>query len=165
MYMAELVREMVLAMASNRALFEGVTTKAMTTEYALKAKHLWLVESDERLSYSRTRTVLADVLDVTNPSHMDCELFRYACGCVTTRSANLVAAGLSSVLKRTGLPVTVAVSGSAFETHSTYALAVGHKARQLTLRQKPFTLRTVEPNVKSAWIFASLLATIAANPS
>ncbi|KAE9540041.1 hypothetical protein AGLY_005293 [Aphis glycines] len=149
MYMAELVRDMVLTMASNGALFGGVTTNAMITEYALQAKHLWLVESDGRFLEPRggddaARIVLTDVLDVFEPSDMDCELFRYACRCVTTRSANLIAAGLSAVLKRTGLPVHVVLSGSAFKTHSSYALAVGAKARRLTAQQRPFTLLTAD---------------------
>jgi len=167
--MAELVREMVLTMASNGALFRGVTTKAMITEYALKAKHLWLVESDSQFlkpcSDGAARTVLTDVLDVYEPSDMDCELFRYACWCVTTRSANLIAAGLSAVLERTGLPVDVVLSGSAFETHSSYALAVGAKARRLTALQKPFTLLTTDDRVKKDGILAGLLATIDARPT
>lgn len=169
MYMAELVREIVLTMASNGTLFRGVTTKAMITEYALKAKHLWLVESHNRFlkpcSDGVTRTVLADVLDVCEPSDMDCELFRYACWCVTTRSANLIAAGLSAVLKRTGLPVNVVLSGSAFKTYSSYALAVGTKTRRLTGEQKPITLVTTNDNVYVTRNLAGLLAAIGDKPT
>ncbi|XP_050058930.1 hexokinase-4-like [Aphis gossypii] len=172
MYMAELVRDMVLTMASNGVLFGGVTTKAMITEYALQAKHLWLVESDGRFLEPRggndddaARIVLTDVLDVFGPSDMDCELFRYACRCVTTRSANLIAAGLSAVLERTGLPVHVVLSGSAFKTHSSYALAVGAKARRLTAQQKPFTLLTADDSVDVTRILAGVLATIAEKPT
>ncbi|XP_022162551.1 glucokinase-like [Myzus persicae] len=166
MYMAELVRMAVLEIASNQAMFEGRTTTSMDTEYALKAKHLWLVESDTSPSYDGVRAVLTGVLNVTDPSDMDCELFRYVCRCVTRRSANLIAAGLSAVLRRTGLPVTVVMAGHAFKTHSEYALAVGGKARQMTQKQTKFTLRTVDHTQgQDARIVARVLATIPANPA
>jgi len=164
--MAELVRMAVLEIASNHSMFEGRTTTAMNTKYELKAKHLWLVESDSSSSYNDVRAVLTGVLNVTDPSDMDCELFRYVCRCVTRRSANLVAAGLSAVLRRTGLPVTVVMAGSSFKTHSEYALTVGSKARQMTQKQTKFTLRTVDHEQgQDARIVARVLATIPGYPA
>jgi len=144
-------------------MFEGRTMTAMTTEYALKAKHLWIVDSDRSPSHGGVRAVLTDVLNVTDPSDMDCQLFQYVCRCVTKRSANLIAAGLSVVLRRTGFPVTVVMAGSAFKTHSEYALTVGSKARQLTHQQSKFTLRTVDHmRSQDARIVARVLATMPA---
>lgn len=136
MYMGELVRRVVLEMINGGVLFDGKATPAMLTEYWLNAAHLARVESDARGTYAAGRSVLAAALGVARPTDADCDLFRYACECVTKRSAHLVAAGLASVLRRVnggrdGGTVVVAIGGSVFETHDRFASTVGCMTRRL----------------------------------
>lgn len=143
--MAELVRMIVLELATKKVLFGGKCTQAMSTPYILKPKHLSLVESDERRSYKCGRGVLTKVLCVPDPAEFDCELFRYACECVTKRSAHLVSAGLISVLSRlrpASKPIVVAVGGSVLKSHPKYFKMVGCKAQHLA-NHVPFTLQSV----------------------
>lgn len=146
--MAELLRMMILELTTKKVLFGGIYTQAMLTPYTLKPRHLSLVESDDRRSYACGRAVLTKALGVADPLEFDCELFRYACECVTKRSAYLVSAGLMSVLQRLN-PVpklaVVAVDGSIFKSHPKYFAMVGCKAQQLA-HHVPFTLRTVSHN-------------------
>lgn len=166
MYMAELVREIVIEMTVRKALFNGCVTPNMSTKFSLKAEHLSLIESDGRQQYGAGRKVIKNVFGLTNPSDFDCELFRYACRCVTKRSAYLVAAGLSSILRRlklkttatAPLTTTVAVGGSVFRTHPKYASLVQCKAKSLMADHRlKFSLRLAKNN-KNAILVAGMLA-------
>lgn len=152
--MGELLRMMVFELTTKKVLFGGICTPAMSTPYILKPRHLSMVESDDRRSYACGRAVLTKVLGVADPLEFDCELFRYACECVTKRSAHLVSAGLISVLQRLN-PVpklaVVAVGGSIFKSHPKYFARIGCKAQHLA-DHIPFTLRTV--SYKRCDIFA-----------
>lgn len=167
-YMAELVREIVIEMTVRKVLFGGCVTPKMSTAFSLKAEHLSLVESDARQHYGAGRKVIKNVFGVANPTDFDCELFRYACRCVTRRSAHLVAAGLSSILRRlkfktTGVPPViskVAVGGSVFRTHPKYMSLVQCKAKLLMANNDlKFSLRMAKDN-KNAIMISGLLAKI-----
>jgi len=137
--MGELVRTMVLQMAARKAVFGGRITRRMLTAHALTPRHLCAVESDARGSYDAGRAVLARALDVDDPTDLDCSLFRYACECVTKRSAYLVSAALAGVLWRLGPMSTpdavattpVAVGGYVFDNHPEYRATVGRKTLEL----------------------------------
>lgn len=138
LYMGELVRKMVLEMTSRKLMFGGRFTSAMLTMYALKPEYLCVAESDARTSFDGCRTVLTQALGVANPSTFDCSLFRYACECVTKRSAHLVSAGLTGVIRRLQAAdldddaiVRVSVGGFVFHKHPKYYAMVGCKTREL----------------------------------
>lgn len=168
--MAELVRKMVTDMTDRNVLFGGQFTRQMFAEHRLRVEHLCRAESDARGTYAGGRVVLTDALGACDPSDFDCELFRYACECVTKRSAHLIAAGLAGLLIRHFRPsaaandcarpttaVTVAVAGAAFEAHPKYAAMVACKARELTDGRVPFVLRPVGRG-RGACIVAGVLA-------
>lgn len=169
MYMAELVRKMVTDMTDKNALFGGQFTRQMFAEHRLRVEHLCRAESDARGTYAGGRAVLTDALGACHPSDFDCELFRYACECVTKRSAHLIAAGLAGLLIRHFRPsgtgdcapptaVTVAVAGAVFEAHPKYAAMVACKARELTGGRVPFTLRPADRGERGACVVAGILA-------
>jgi len=164
MYVAELVRKTVSDMADKKVLFNGRLTREMFIEHRLRAEHLSQVESDARGTYIAARTVLVDVLKVCDPTDFDCELFRYACDCVTKRSAHLVAAGLAGLLRHLnsedadGTPTVVAVDGSMFEAHTKYASMVACKTKELTEGCVSFVIRTTADQSRSANLMAGILA-------
>lgn len=143
--MTELVREMVLEMIRDKVLFGGRVKCSSLTTRPFKLEHVCAVELDPQ-SYETARAVLSQVLNVTDPSDFDCEMFRYACECVTKRSAHLVSAGLTSVLRRLDpVPeqdamVRVAVGGSVFKKHPKYQAMVRYKTSQLV--GMPISLQT-----------------------
>lgn len=170
--MAELVRKMVADMTDKNALFSGQFTRQMFAEHRLRVEHLCRAESDARGTYAGSRAVLTDALGACHPSDFDCELFRYACECVTKRSAHLIAAGLAGLLIRHFRPsdtavaddcappsaVTVAMAGAVFEAHPKYATMVACKARELIDGRVPFTLRPVDRGERGACVMAGILA-------
>lgn len=136
MYMSELVRQFVVAMAERSIVFQGQVTPAMNAEYALMTKHLIRIESDPRRSYAGGRDVLANVLGVCSPTDIDCALVRYATECISKRSAHLVAAVTASVLQRLqsrdpASAVQILANGSVFCQYPRYELTMMCKLKSL----------------------------------
>lgn len=176
MYMGDLVRKMVSDMTDQGLLLCGRLSRGMSSAGALRAEHLCRVESDTRGTYAAGRAVLTEALGAHDPTDFDCELFRYACECVTKRSAHLVAAGLAGLLQRLGPgadaatavdsapvdTVIVAAAGAVFDAHPKYASMVTCKARELIDDRVPFTvLKASGSTGRGARAVASILAGIA----
>ncbi|KAM4749480.1 hexokinase-3 isoform 1-T2 [Rhinophrynus dorsalis] len=125
MYMGEIVRLVLVRLASQGQLFGGVTTPALLTKGCFETKHVSAIE-DDHSGLVAARKILS-VLGL-NPSEQDCVNVQHVCSAVSARSAKLCAAGLAAVatqLQRNcqgqRSTITVAVDGSVYKKHPKFS--------------------------------------------
>ncbi|MEE6479818.1 hypothetical protein FKM82_012383 [Ascaphus truei] len=125
MYMGEIVRHILVTLASRGLLFDGVTTPALLTKGCFVTKHVSAIE-DDSLGLAAARNILT--LLGLNPSEQDLVKVQRVCSAVSSRSANLCAAGLAAVVTRIQCnhqspqdSVTVGVDGSVYKMHPKFS--------------------------------------------
>ncbi|XP_035484099.2 hexokinase HKDC1 isoform X2 [Scophthalmus maximus] len=136
MYLGELVRLVVLKMATLGILFEGHVSDALRTKGKITTAHVAAME-EYKNGLKNTRGILMD-LDLT-PSPDDCVAVQHVSTIVSFRSSNLVAAGLAAILTRIKnnrnlrtFRMTVGVDGTVYKTHPQYPKRL-HKVLQRLL--------------------------------
>lgn len=73
------------------------------------------------------------IAGIQQPSTTDCAIVAYVCSLLSTRAAHLVAAGISTILKRMDRPsVTVGVDGTLYRVHPTFKDMLVLKIGRLT---------------------------------
>ncbi|XP_069466707.1 hexokinase HKDC1-like [Ambystoma mexicanum] len=135
LYLGELVRLILLKMATKGLLFTGKTLTSLRTKGKLETKHIAAMEKYKE-GLSNTRGVLTDLgLD---PSEEDCIAVQHVCAIVSFRSANLCAAALAAVLTRIRenkkmkrLRTTVGLDGTVYKIHPQYAKRLHKVVRRL----------------------------------
>lgn len=116
MYMGELVRRAVLHLAEEGVIFSGRLSEKMKTIYAFRTKYVSQVESEPEGTYVQARDVLAKMDQLGSDD--DCRLLRMVCTRVSTRSAGLTSAAVSTILNKIKRPYTaVGVDGSVYRFH------------------------------------------------
>ncbi|KAG8439389.1 hypothetical protein GDO86_005559 [Hymenochirus boettgeri] len=125
MFMGEIVRLVLVKLANQKLLFDGITTPALLTKGCLETKHVSAIE-DYHSGLSAARKILS-VLGL-NPSEQDCVNVQHVCSAVSLRSANLCAAGLAAVATRLRKnrheqqsKITVGVDGSVYKMHPKFS--------------------------------------------
>ncbi|XP_035010271.2 hexokinase HKDC1 isoform X2 [Hippoglossus stenolepis] len=136
MYLGELVRLVVLKMATLGLLFAGHVSNTLRTKGKVTIAHVAAME-EYKHGVENTRLILTD-LDLT-PSLDDCIAVQHVSTIVSFRSSNLVAAGLAAILTRIKqnrklrtFRITVGVDGTLYKTHPQYPKRL-HKVVQRLL--------------------------------
>lgn len=129
MYMGELVRLAMVKLVREKLLFDGVMAESLLERDRFFTKYVSEIEEDKGLN--STRLVLEE-LGVFNATDEDCENVKYLCAVVSTRAANLVAAGLSTLLMKIQKPhVTIGIDGSVYRFHPHFHNRLVEKIRGL----------------------------------
>uniref|UniRef100_A0A6I8SJY8 hexokinase n=1 Tax=Xenopus tropicalis TaxID=8364 RepID=A0A6I8SJY8_XENTR len=125
MYMGEIVRLILVKLANQGLLFDGTTTQALLSKGCFETKHVSAIE-DDHSGLSSARKILS-VLGL-NPSEQDCVNVQQVCSAISTRSANLCAAGLAAVAARLqcnsqdpNRKITIGVDGSVYKQHPKFS--------------------------------------------
>ncbi|OCT88688.1 hypothetical protein XELAEV_18017318mg [Xenopus laevis] len=123
MYMGEIVRLILVKLANQGLLFDGTTSQSLLTKGCIETKHVSAIE-DDHFGLAAARKMLS-VLGL-NPSEQDCVNVQHVCSAVSTRSANLCAAGLAAVATRLqlnnhNLKITIGVDGSVYKQHPKFS--------------------------------------------
>lgn len=130
-YLGELLRLILLDMIKEELILDGVTPKILNTPQTLTTSIISQIESDPPGNYTSTRKFLREI-GVDNSTDGDCMNIRYAAECLSRRSAHLVAAGLTVVLKRINTnDVTIGVDGSVYRFHPFYHRLLVDKINEL----------------------------------
>lgn len=117
LYLGELVRLVLVELSELGLVFGGQLPALLCQPWALKAAYVTRIESDKEEAAEHTVSVLQD-LGVKQPHLNDVAVVREVAEIISRRGAYRVAAGLSALVKRMGLPeVTVAIDGSVYEKH------------------------------------------------
>lgn len=127
MYMGELVRLILVKMAKQGLLFQGMATPKLLTTGNFKTSYVYSIESEnEEEGLAETERVLQGFgLD---PTVEDCIGTQRVCEIVSTRAAHLVAATLASILRQIRdnkaaekLRTTIGVDGSVYKNHPQFS--------------------------------------------
>ncbi|WKX89310.1 hypothetical protein Q1695_008730 [Nippostrongylus brasiliensis] len=134
MYMGELVRVVLAALAADGLIFNG-DCEAISRHGCFPTKFVSEIESDliaeEDRTFQKTTQILEDI-GVENVTGTDCANVAYVCSLVSTRAAHLTAAGIATLLNRMQRPyVTVGVDGSVYRFHPTFPRLLDEKIDQL----------------------------------
>lgn len=131
MYMGELVRLVCVDLANNCWIFNGRLSQKFRTRHDFLTKYVSEIESQSPTIHSATKLILNE-MGIRNPSTEDCEIVRYVCESVSKRSARLVSAILSALIKRMGNDnITIGVDGSVYRFHPNFENLMDQGIREL----------------------------------
>ncbi|VDM58706.1 unnamed protein product [Angiostrongylus costaricensis] len=146
MYMGELVRVVLEALAQDGLLFNS-KFEAISRHGCFPTKFVSEIETDlleDDLTFQKTFQILEDI-GVESVSSADCENVAYVCRVVSTRAAQLTAAGIATLLKRTGRrEVTVGLDGSVYRFHPSFRHLLEEKIGHLITNDIKYQLMLSE---------------------
>ncbi|XP_072002345.1 hexokinase-3 isoform X2 [Engystomops pustulosus] len=121
MYMGEIVRQILIKLANKGLWFGGKMPSKLLGEDAIQSKDVSEIVNDDS-GLEKAKTFLTSL--GLNPTKEDCSLLKRVCSVVTTRSANLCAAGLAAVANQIKNNhhdpmgrITVGVDGSVYKAN------------------------------------------------
>ncbi|NWS13694.1 HXK2 protein, partial [Pachyramphus minor] len=161
MYLGEIVRHILLAMADKELLFHGNPSPKLYTKDIFKTKFLSTIELNG-LALRQIRQILQDL--ELNASFEDSVLMREVCHTVSMRAAQLCAAGLAAVVEKMRenrgldqLSVTVGVDGTLYKLHPNFSHCLQRTLRDLA----PNCTVTFMPSEDGSGKGAALVAAVA----
>ncbi|NXJ66512.1 HXK3 protein, partial [Rostratula benghalensis] len=124
LYLGDIVRHALIALATEKALFIGSNVTALETKGVLKTQQvLEIINNEEGMTKAR---MTLEALGL-RPSERDCCRVQQVCRAVVSRSAALCAAGLAAILslirQSRGLErlmINVAVDGELYRAHARF---------------------------------------------
>ncbi|XP_054164286.1 hexokinase-1-like [Oppia nitens] len=134
-FIGDLVRRVLVLLASNRVLFDGIVTDELATMGTVSSTDLSIIEGDERESKQFVRQ-LAARLGYTLPmiTDDDVAVVRYASALVTVRATQLISATLAAVVDRIDRRhITVAIDGSLYKHHPKFHDLITDFTRELMM--------------------------------
>ncbi|KAI9297513.1 putative glucokinase [Neoconidiobolus thromboides FSU 785] len=125
-YLGEIVRNILLYLIDNRALFKGRSTTILNSPYQLLTSYLSEISADDSPRLTKTRHIFEDIIGISRDSITlkELETIKGICNIVARRSARLSATVLSAVVKKrmdcVEDEVTIGIDGSLFEHHPNF---------------------------------------------
>ncbi|KAG8190789.1 hypothetical protein JTE90_005825 [Oedothorax gibbosus] len=158
MYLGEIVRIIASKLSCNNIIFKGILSQQFETPFTFKTKYISKIESDSPGSILKTKAVL-EKMGVLNPAIEDCQTMQKVCKIVSTRSAHLVAAAVSTLLNKMQRKdrTVVGVDGSVYRYHPHFKSMMEEKISEMT--EHPFELMLSEDGSGRG---AALVAAVAA---
>lgn len=118
MYLGELARIICMDLVDKKLLFKGEVTEKFRTKDSFPAEFVSLVESHEK---HKIEDVLNAMEVAEQASESDIENLRRVCAAVSLRAARIAAAGVATIVKKTGNnTTTIAADGSLFKRHPNF---------------------------------------------
>lgn len=131
MYLGELVRLVLVDLASRGIIFNGVATNQLQTRNTFFTKFVSEIESEAENIVAAVREILLE-FGYENPSEDDCVTVWYVCECISRRAAHLVSAALATLILKVGDPdITIGVDGSVYRFHPKFHDLMTEKIREL----------------------------------
>lgn len=122
LYLGELVRLVIVHLANNRLLFNGVLSKEIQVKDSFLASFVSSIEKDTIDTESHETENILKQFNLTYCED-DIAVIKYVCELASIRASLLVSACLSRLLKQMDKDdVTIAVDGSVFKFHPRYRL-------------------------------------------
>ena len=140
-YMGELVRLVICKLVNEGAIFNGQTSSRLEEKGSFLTPFVYQIESPVANHNFRPYLTVRNILSSFGiaADDTDCEMVRQICHLVSSRAAHLCAAGVAAValkikanhLEKERLAVTVAVDGTIYKKHPTYAQLLRNKVDEL----------------------------------
>ncbi|NWX43938.1 HXK3 protein, partial [Steatornis caripensis] len=167
MYLGEIVRHILLALAEKQLLFCGKPSPKLQTRDIFKTKFLSTIETvplvrdSDGLGLRQVRAILQDL--ELQASFEDSVLVREVCQTVSLRAAQLCAAGLAAVVEKmrenrglAQLAVTVGVDGTLYKMHPRFSQHLQQMLRDLAPKCTVTFLQSEDGSGKGAALVAAV---------
>ncbi|ODM96715.1 Hexokinase type 2 [Orchesella cincta] len=162
MYMGELARLVIAKLVKKGLLFRGQGSDILYKKGSFYTKYISEIESDKLGEYYNCREVLEE-LCLGLISDQDCQDIRYICEVVSTRAAQLAAAGVACLLnKMNEKKVVVGVDGSVYRFHPHFHNLMTESIEKLVSSDIKFELMLSEDGSGRG---AALVAAVASRKS
>uniref|UniRef100_A0A914WFP3 Phosphotransferase n=1 Tax=Plectus sambesii TaxID=2011161 RepID=A0A914WFP3_9BILA len=121
LYLGELVRRILAQLVIDGLLFGAQPCERLDQPDSFPAKYISeILRDDESTSFKNSRRI-CDELEVPNHGSSDYVIIREICHVVSQRSASIVAAAITALLKHMGRDrVKIGVGGALIQFHPTY---------------------------------------------
>ncbi|CAN6219143.1 unnamed protein product [Urochloa humidicola] len=126
-YLGEIVRRVLLKIASQSTIFGKVNHTKLTTPFILRTPDISAMHHDETPDLRVVAEKLADNLKIKDTSLETRKMVVEICDIVTSRSARLAAAGIVGILRKIGRAVpgderrsVIAIDGGLFEQYAEF---------------------------------------------
>ncbi|XP_066363309.1 hexokinase-7-like [Miscanthus floridulus] len=127
MYLGEIVRRVLLKIASQSSIFGNVSHTKLKTRFILRTPDISAMHHDDTPDLRIVAEKLADNLKIVDTSMDTRKMVVEICDIVTSRSARLAAAGIVGILRKIGRAVpgdkrhsVVAIDGGLFEHYAEF---------------------------------------------
>lgn len=127
MYLGEIVRRVLLKIASQSSIFGDVSCTKLKTRFILRTPDVSAMHHDETPDLKIVAEKLADNLKIRDTSLETRKMVVEICDIVTSRSARLAAAGIVGILRKIGRAVpgnerrsVIAIDGGLFEHYAEF---------------------------------------------
>ncbi|OEL31900.1 Hexokinase-7 [Dichanthelium oligosanthes] len=127
MYLGEIVRRVLLKIASQSMLFGNINHTKLKTRFILRTPDISAMHHDETPDLRIVAEKLADNLKISDTSLETRKMVVEICDIVTSRSARLAAAGIVGILRKIGRAVpgderrsVIAIDGGLFEHYAEF---------------------------------------------
>uniref|UniRef100_A0A0V0J1R5 Phosphotransferase n=2 Tax=Schistocephalus solidus TaxID=70667 RepID=A0A0V0J1R5_SCHSO len=145
MYLGEIARLILLKLAEEGHLFDGIVPPLLREKNGIPANILSDVERDPPHLFYSTEYVLRDAFQLSQFRSEHLKIVRYVCTSVSNRAASLVGAGLACIVNRMNRPkTTIGVDGSLFRFHPTFAHTMIEVLAKLVPSRCTFRLKLSE---------------------
>ncbi|NXQ83654.1 HXK2 protein, partial [Nyctibius grandis] len=161
LYLGEIVRNVLSALATVKALFVGSNIAVLRTKDVLKTQRvLEIIDNEEGMAKARSTLEALGL----HPSEQDCSRVQQICRTVVSRAAALCAAGLAAILSHMcqsreleQLVVNVGVDGELYHGHSRF----GEILQSVTGLLAPECKATLLPSVDGTGLGAAIVTAVA----
>ncbi|KAH7729239.1 hexokinase [Aphelenchoides avenae] len=120
LYLGELVRRILAQFVLDRLLFNGEPVEKLDRSDTFPTKYISEILAEEAGSFTTCRRI-CDELEVPNHGSNDYQIIHAVCHIVSQRSASVVAAAISALLRHIGRnKVRIGVGGALIQFHPTY---------------------------------------------
>ncbi|CAI5447998.1 unnamed protein product [Caenorhabditis angaria] len=132
LYLGELVRRILSQLVLDRVLFEGHPCEKLDEIDSFPTKYISEILAEEDGIFIKCRRI-CDELDVPLHGSTDYRIIRAVCDIVSRRSASIVAAAISALLRHLELSsVKIGVGGALIQFHPTYHQLLEEQLSNLT---------------------------------
>lgn len=117
LYLGEIFRLILLDLADRKLVFDGQDVSKLKQSYSIDTGFLSQIEDDESPSFSTTRDLFRDTLNL-EPTDIDIEMSRRLAEMIAVRGARLCACGVAAICTKEGIDKgNVAADGSVANKH------------------------------------------------
>lgn len=144
LYIGEIVRLALENFTKLGYLFRGNGSDLLFKRNNFSTECVFEIEQETPGSFSKCRSFLRQfhIEDITD---RDCANVRYICKCVSTRSADLISAGIATLINYLSDPsISVAIDGSLYRQYPRYRQKIMKKTLQLVRPELYFDIKLSE---------------------
>lgn len=131
-FLGELVRNVMMYLIDQEIIFQGHSSAILDTPYSFDTSYMYVCEADDSDILEDIKTVLEDMLDLTETTLADREMVKGICQLIGKRAATLIGAAIAALIQHMvykGIGMTeegylISISGSIYEDYPSFHLRV-----------------------------------------